>query len=157
MPLLLIISLGFAIRLSLVLAGLYKGPILKTFEPYGPNDPIFFPVPQLLLWASLMVISGGALLRATIPFTLSFGPLGLILLVGAGLTGYHKERFMPIWKSLPAFPKWYARFLEDTSRGERRRIAYMWLRLPWRTRLLYNANDHLFFIWAEYVIVATVT
>ena len=142
MPLLLIISLGFAIRLSLVLAGLYKGPILKTFEPYGPDDPVFFPVPHLLLWGSLMVISGGALLKATIPFTLSFGPLGLILL---------------IWKSLPAFPKWYARFLEDTSRGERRRIAYMWLRLPWRTRLLYNANDRLFFIWAEYVIVATVT
>jgi hypothetical protein len=53
-------------------------------------------------------------------------------------------------------PIWYAKLRENTTRSEQRRLAYMWLRLPLRTRLLYNASDHYFFLWADLVIAASV-
>jgi hypothetical protein len=78
------------------------------------------------------------------------------MVVGAVLSFYYRNRLLRFWTTLPTFPGWHGRFMETTSRWERRRIAYMWLRLPLRTRLLYNANDRLFFVWAEQVIVSTV-
>ena len=150
-----IVGLGFAIRLGLVFTGMLKGPILSTFEKYGPEEPIYYPLPQLFFWPGVVVLSGGTLLRETLPLTITFGPLGVILVICAGLSYAQRERLQDYWASLPVHPGWHAQLLQETSRGDRRRIAYMWLRLPRRTRLLYNANHRLFFVWAEQVIVST--
>jgi hypothetical protein len=52
-------------------------------------------------------------------------------------------------------PRWLFELGERTSRLERRRIAYMWLRLPLRLRLIYNSNDRAFLEWADMVILST--
>lgn len=149
------ISLGSAIRLGLVFTGMLKGPILSTFEKYGPEEPIYYPVPQMFMWPGGVVLSSGAILRDTLPLTLSLWPLGLVLLICAVITYSQRDRLQEYWAALPVYPGWYTQLLQQTSRGDRRRIAYMWLRLPRRTRLLYNANHRLFFVWAEQVIVST--
>lgn len=150
------IGLGSAIRLGLVFTGMLKGPILSTFEQYGPEEPVYFPVPQIFLWPGVVVLTAGAILRDVVPLTLSLWPLGVVLLLCAGLTYGQRDRLQDWWAALPVYPGWYSQLLQQTSRGDRRRIAYMWLRLPRRTRLLYNANHRLFFVWAEQVIVSTV-
>ena len=38
------------------------------------------------------------------------------------------------------FPSWYREIVDHTTREERRKLSYMWLSLPLRTRLLYNAQ-----------------
>lgn len=152
-----IISLGFTIRWVSILTGTHKGAILSLFEKYGPDEPFFYPLPQLLFWLGTLFLSGGILLRENLPLSVTFTPLGVLLLIGAALTYFRRAYFLPYWSKHPILPAWYVKLLADTSRIERRRIAYMWLRLPRQTRLLYNANDRLFFVWAEQVIVSTVS
>jgi len=152
-----IISLGFTIRWVSILTGTHKGAVLSLFEKYGPDEPVFYPLPQPLFWLGMLFLSGGILLRANLPFSVTFSPLGVLLLLGAALTHFKRIHFLPYFAKHPILPTWYVKLLAETARAERRRIAYMWLRLPRRTRLLYNANDRLFFVWAEQVIVATVS
>ncbi len=56
-----------------------------------------------------------------------------------------------------SLPHWYVELRERTTREERRRIAYMWLCLPRSTRLHYNGSDRNFQIWADQVILATIS
>jgi hypothetical protein len=51
------------------------------------------------------------------------------------------------------FPLWYYRLVQNTDREERRRLAYMWLRLPTKTRMTYNTHTVLFDQWVEQVLV----
>jgi hypothetical protein len=48
-----------------------------------------------------------------------------------------------------------AELVGRTTRAERRRLAYMWLRLPAKLRLIYNSNDRAFMEWADMVILST--
>ena len=54
-----------------------------------------------------------------------------------------------------AWPRWIHELREYTTRDERRRIAYNWLRLPLRTRLHYNSDDRAFMLWADLLVLST--
>ena len=149
------VSAVFSARQLFIVFGMHKGPVLKTCEIFGPEEILYYPLPQLLFWPGLLFTSGGILLRQFAPFYAVSGAFGAILIIGGGTAFYAEKRLRFTKKFSPLVPGWYVRLLRETSRGERRRIAYMWLRLPQRTRLLYNADDDLFFVWVELVIVST--
>lgn len=153
---LLFISLGVLIRYSLVIVGMLKGPVLETFERYGDDDPVYFPWPQILFWVGVMIIGIGQI-AATETGTLSTPNLMAVACWVIGWVLFSMSDSISHETALiPHIPLWLDKLAENTGRYERRRIAYMWLKLPMRTRLLYNASDRLFFQWAELVIMATV-
>lgn len=148
-------------RYLLIMGGMYKGPILQNFERYGGTERHYFPIEQMLFFFGIIVISGGSLLQKIATYNIHSTAIGIVILVSSWVITYFRylattETRQSFTNSLPTFPNWYARLENTTSRVERRRIAYMWLRLPFRTRMLYNVNDRLFFIWAELVIISSV-
>jgi hypothetical protein len=111
----------------------------------------------MLFWIAVMVISIGYVLDQWLVIDfLATTVLGVLILFLAWTSANYSDVVQHYSHRLPVLPLWYARLQENTSRNERRRLAYMWLRLPLRTRLLYNASDHAFFLWADLVIAATV-
>jgi hypothetical protein len=155
---LLLVALGSIAYLmwhTLVLIGMLKGPILRKYEKYGDDEPFYYPLPGMFIAAAVLSVVGGHVIApVTRIWCLPFGP-GVIL-AGVGwlvwdrkfIAQKHPEIFQ-------AYPRWCRELREYTSRLERRRIAYMWLRLPFRTRLVLNSNDRAFLLWADMVVVAT--
>lgn len=153
---LLLASLFFLLRLVLIIVGLHKGPVLEMFEKYGDEEPFFFPLPQLVGWFGAAMFAVG-LITGEGGRGFNVGTVaGAFVLCLAYVLFSSKERLQSRLSTLPTIPMWLGRLNENTSRYERRRIAYMWLHLPLRTRLLYNASDRFFFLWADLVIMATV-
>jgi hypothetical protein len=151
----LLISIGFLLRIGLILVGLLKGPILQTFEKYGDTENVYYPLPAILLWAGVFTLSATALLIERAGIALPTVPLGIGLLIAAYLayTNPHLAKQFP--RLFMSYPRWYFELRDRTSRYERRRLAYMWLSLPPRLRLIYNGSDHAFNQWADLVILAT--
>jgi len=150
------ISIFFLIRSALIMFGYLKEPILRTFEEYGPQEKLYLPLLPILAWSSAVALA--ASLWATrfpnLSFTLSI--LGVLLLLAAGL-GYNNREWLEKYHfKLLKLPTWYHELRDRTTRYERRRIAYMWLHLPFRARLTYNSSNRLFFIWADFIIMGTV-
>ena len=142
-------------RLLLMLTGQLKGPVLGYFERYGESEGHFFPVPSLLFWSGMVILFTGFALERLVRFDFPSELLAVIFFVAAWLAFSGKEWVESYVSRLPKLPRWYGELYETTTRHERRRIAYMWLRLPLRTRLLYNANNNAFRQWTEMVILAT--
>lgn len=151
----LVISLVFLIRIGLILIGLMKGPILQTFEKYGDAENIYYPLPSMLLWAGVLVLSVTAFMADRADIILPTAPLGLLLLIAAYFAYTHPEIARQYPQIFMSYPRWYFELRERTSRYERRRLAYMWLWLPRRLRLIYNGSDYAFNQWADLVIMAT--
>ncbi|GAB4509875.1 MAG: hypothetical protein OHK0046_05650 [Anaerolineae bacterium] len=145
-------------RIVLVITGLMKGPVLNMFERYGDDDPLFFPWPQLMAWLGALVIAASYLLNRLFGSRVQGNLFALCLLLLAYIIYQQRYDIQKLADRLnmPVVPLWYARLRENTTRSERRRIAYMWLRLPIRTRLLMNASDQYFFQWADLVIMSSV-
>jgi hypothetical protein len=148
-------SLFFITRTLLILTGRLKGPIIHLFERYGGNDPHFYPWPMLFIWCGIAWISGHLMMTALIGsglpgvyFSISFWILSFLM--------WHYEQRI---RQLPYFhwtyPTWLRELWERTERQERRRIAYMWLRLSWKARLAYNSSDQAFDHWADMIILGT--
>lgn len=154
--LLLMVSLGFFTETLLALVGLHKGAVLNTFEKYGGEDPVYYPWARVFFWLGMLAFSAGAIFAPYLG-SLVIGNLAgvLFLMLAFGARQYQHYIVETGGKILVLMPPWYRKLLEITSRYERRRIAYMWLHLPLRTRLIYNASDRLFFQWAELVIMST--
>src|SRR5690606_37559229 len=73
--LLLLISLALLIRTVLIAIGLLKGPVLQTFEKYGDDETIYHPMPAMLLWTGMLLITvspaiAAALDAAVLPLAL---------------------------------------------------------------------------------------
>lgn len=154
--LLLLISLAFLIRTVLITIGLLKGPVLQTFEKYGDDETIYHPMPALLLWTGMLLITVSPVIAAALDAAVL--PLALpgILMLGANyLLVTHPEVAREHPNIFLIYPRWYHELRSRTSRYERRRIAYKWLWLPPRLRLVYNTNDRAFSQWADLVIMAT--
>lgn len=153
---LLVASLVFVGRIILVLAGMHKGPLLRVFEPYGFVEPYYNPLPALLFWFGMLLFTTGVLREG---IERDFGTTDLFAVFFftlAWLSVQFNKGLRALLERLPTLPRWYGHLLGIAERVERRRIAYMWLRLPLRLRLLYNTNDRAFFLWAEMVIMATI-
>ncbi|MEQ8675382.1 MAG: hypothetical protein RLP44_10785 [Aggregatilineales bacterium] len=153
-----LISGFLLIRLILVMIGMHKAPLLALFEKYGDDENHFYPLPRMMLWLGIFLIS------TQLAFSEIFNLPSFIMAVGVFLViiVYMVSNFIPdsvreYLQEFPPFPPWYHDLRARTERDERRRIAYMWLRLPLRTRLLFNSNNRAFFQWADLIIMATVT
>lgn len=143
------ITLGMTIRALLIVIGAYKDPVLASFEEYG-NERIFSPMFSLILWSLLMAYM----------MLYWYFEAGLALVLGIAVAvpaAAFKDNFFAFLDKHPllfrTFPRWYFDLVKMTDREERRRIAYMWLRLPIKTRMLYNAQRSLFNQWVEQVIL----
>lgn len=153
-PLILIGSFQL-IRMLLVLSGRLKGPLLHIFESYTDKPQEYNALLALSLWMSVFIIGIMVTLSdyMSLPIA-SFIPLVLTLSIMA--LAHEQTPF--IRRHLPFLmpePRWYSDLSSRTTLMERRRIAYMWLRLPRRTRILYDHHDSAFRIWADLVIMGT--
>lgn len=153
----LLLSIILLIRTGLIMTGMWKGPILQTFEKYGDVETVYYPLPSLLLWSGVLIISATpwmmAPLRSWVPLVLP----GIALLFASYYAYMHPEFASQHPKIFMSYPRWYFDLRERTTRYERRRIAYMWLCLPRRMRWAYNGSDPAFKQWADLVIMATMT
>jgi hypothetical protein len=151
-----LVSIFFLARSTLIVIGWLKSPVIRTFEQYGDPEPIYMPLTGLLFWAGVLAMALGA--WASVLANLSFPliVLGFLLILTTLLIFQHPERAAPWYYRLFKLPRWYHQLRDRTTRYERRRIAYAWLRMPWRAQLAYNSDDRAFFIWADYIIMGTV-
>jgi hypothetical protein len=152
---LLPVSVALLAREVLILGGLLKDPILRGFEKYGDLESVYYPLPALLLWSGLLLFSLAPIAAPALGSTVPLALPGLLLLAAAVWSRLHPELARQHPGLLMRYPRWYADLRERTTRYERRRLAYLWLTLPWRLRLRYNGSDSAFNHWADFVIMAT--
>lgn len=143
----------FMVRIILIVIGVFKGPVLAASHRYGDAERLFEALPQLLLWTGLWSVGAGVMVTVVAPNAFfPFQTFGTILLLGALFTRAYPQVGLRYFR----YPRWYFRLLENTSRYERRRIAYMWLKLSPKLRRVYNSNTHAFREWADFVILSTI-
>lgn len=151
----LLLSLWMLTRLGLMVTGKFKDPLLAQFERYGGDETTFNLLPGVLFWGAWALIFGHLALKPVILLPNGMVIFGVILLY---VWGFYHFLGQPIRERLDAMsprPLWYRRLLEYTAREERRQLAYMWLRLPRRTRLIFNVNDRAFYQWADLIVMST--
>ncbi|MBE2184123.1 MAG: hypothetical protein IAE89_11900 [Anaerolineae bacterium] len=152
----LILSISQLARMMILISGHWKGPILRTCEPYAPEEPIFDPIPSILFWAGslILTISTGLTVFARIEAPIYI--IGaLLMIIGFWIGQREREGRLRIMEWLP-LPAWYKTLKERTTREERRHIAYMWLNLPESTRAHFNDSDMAFAKWVDLMIMSTV-
>jgi len=154
--LLTVICMVFLLRTILIAMGLYKNPLLDSFSVYGPAERPYLVGLPLLVWNGLMLLVVGSWAASFPSFSFALSAVG-VLMGFLALLGYNSYDSAIRWhlRWFP-FPLWYHELTERTTRYERRRIAFMWLHLPFKMRLTYNSSDRAFFIWADFVIMGTV-
>ncbi len=152
-----LLSAAYLISLILIAVGLYKDPILHHFERYAEADDAFYLLPRLLLASGLFALAGGFLFTATLAPRFPAFLIGGILLLLAYVAREYRRYMLAYSQIFLSFPHWYAELRERTTREERRRIAYMWLCLPRPMRSHLSGSDRHFLVWADQVILATVT
>jgi len=147
--LLIAVSLLF-IRAALVTLGFYKEPILTAFQRYG-DEVGFSPLFEAFWWGCVLTYLF-FLLAVPSSFLVLFG----VILFSLSVMLYWKikDSIMRHPKIFLKFPRWYREIVDHTSREERRKLSYMWLGLPLRTRLLYNAQHDEFRKWVELVVLS---
>lgn len=149
--LLLIVSGVFLARTVLIIAGYLKGPVLQRFEKYGPEEFFYQPIPMFLVALSAFLISFNEAVGMGAPIA----PLIVLFLLFAYILWTTPEISQRFSNVLLRYPYWLTELKERTGRYERRRIAYMWLRLPRKLKSVYNSNDRAFQEWADFIILGT--
>jgi hypothetical protein len=153
---LFVVPVVYIIRSILIVVGLLKGPILRLYERYGDDEPIYYPLPGILLslasvWVGIVLLvptsSAVARMSAVPP---------ILLLICAYFAQFYPPSMRYYIERFSISPRWLLHLREYTTRIERRRIAYMWLNLSPRTRLLFNSSDQAFLQWADFVVLASV-
>jgi len=141
---------GLFTRSLLIVLGWYKDPILRQFEQYGEEELMHSPLLALLMWAALLFVFALVMFFGMMYLLLPVFVLSIpIVYLYPSLKGWvrqHPQIFM-------AYPRWYGHLVRMTEREERRRLAYLWLRLPLRTRVVYNASDEYFAQWRDLVLM----
>jgi hypothetical protein len=150
------ISVVFLIRATLILVGFLKEPILRTFSEYGPREKLYMPGQQLLLWGGALSVCAGFWAAPYQGLSATLTTFGILMDLVVALGYTYAEQAEKIHLKILKYPHWYHELRERTTRYERRRIGYMWLHLPLRTRLSYNSSDRMFMIWADFVIMGTI-
>lgn len=146
-----LLLLGATIRALLVVLGLYKDPVLHTFEAYG-EERFYNPLFSFIVWGSVFT---AFVMGVYFGLNVIGLPIMLLALPAAYLYPFAR-RFVqarPQW--FARYPRWYQRLKHITEREERRHLAYMWLRLPPGTRLIYNTRDEYFLQWCDLVLLTS--
>ena len=146
-----VITSVFFIRTVLIISGKLKGPILRQFEHYGPDEFFYQPLPAFLGWFGAFMVALGGLLNATSIFM----PISILFWIVATIIWTMPELSTKYPQILLRYPLWLTEIQQRTERYERRRMAYMWLRLSRRLRRTYNSNDTAFREWADFIILGT--
>lgn len=144
-----IFTLVMALRSIFVVIGVYKDPVLATFESYG-EERFFSPLVMLIVWVTVF---GYVCLYWYLDANVLF-MAGMLFLLP--ISALHRAIFAFLVRHSSFFeryPAWYHNMLTLTDREERRRIAYLWLFLPPATRMIYNVNTTLFNRWMEQVLL----
>ena len=148
-----ILAFVMLVRSVLMIIGMYKDPLLASFETYG-QEHFFSPAVTLVIWSAIFLYF---FLFWYVPGELMFA-IGLFVVIPLGsLYGILMRLLKKYQTKLSQYPRWLYELMEMTDRDERRRIAYMWLFLPASTRMIYNANNYLFRQWAEQVLLTVAT
>lgn len=139
-------------RSVLIMLGVYKDPVLHSLEDYG-TDKRYSPLVELIAWVGICLII--FLIGIADPTVIVI--VCVMLLMPATLLYPRVDHLVQRYPHIFLFyPTWYNRLLRTTSREEQRRIAYMWLRLPLRTRILYSTHDAFFHQWTDLVLLSMV-
>jgi hypothetical protein len=149
------VSAFFLGRLIIILLGWWKAPVLKSLEPYAPVESLFDPLPLLLFWVGMLILNGGLFVSIWFDLRTPLFLIGALLIYLAYFVYQRSEKMVRSLRILH-YPRWYDELRTRTTREERRRIAYMWLRLPDGTRAAFNTNHAAFNQWVDLVILATV-
>lgn len=150
-----LVCLFLLLRSVLILIGWLKGPIIQTFEKYGDQETPCLPLISVTLWSGVLLIMLGTWLSSYTYLSPPLTCLGGMTVFAVLLAYQHIEAVQQWHYRLARLPRWYHELRERTTRYERRRIAYMWLRMPWRARLFYSSDDRAFLLWADYIIMGT--
>lgn len=151
-----LLSAGLLLRYGLIAAGMFKGPVLAVFARYQPDDT-YYALPQLLLALAAFVVTGSLLLSLFEPRAARGVILGVLLGVSAYAAYSLRDKARQNLHIFSPLPLWAVQLRRRTTREERRRIAFLWLRLPWRARIRYDVSDHHFDLWCDLVILGTIT
>jgi hypothetical protein len=151
----LIVSIAFLFRIGLILIGALKGPILRSFEKYGEQEVVYYPLPSILFWSGVFLVSASVILRDAVGVSLQFVLVAMLIFTAAYAAYVNSSIAQHYPRIFMIFPRWYYDLRDRTSRYERRRLAYMWLWLPRRLRLIYNGSDRAFNQWADLVIMSS--
>jgi len=138
------------LRACLVTLGFYKEPILTAFQQYG-DEVGFSPLFESLAWGGVLAYLLFVVLAPS-SFLVLIGVFCFVMFVM--LYWRIRDSVMRHPQVFLRFPNWYREIVDHTTREERRKLAYMWLALPLRTRLLYNAQHEEFRKWVELVVLS---
>jgi len=138
------------LRACLVTLGFYKEPILSAFQQYG-DEVGFSPLFESLAWGGVLAYLLFVVLAPS-SFLVLIGVFCFVMFVM--LYWRIRDSVMRHPQVFLRFPNWYREIVDHTTREERRKLAYMWLALPLRTRLLYNAQHEEFRKWVELVVLS---
>ena len=130
--------------------GFYKEPILSAFQRYG-DEVGFSPLFESFAWGGVLAY---LLFIVLVPssFLILIGVFCFAIFRDALLA--HQRQHSESSAIFLRFPYWYREIVDRTTREERRKLSYMWLALPLRTRLLYNAQHEEFRKWVELVVLS---
>ncbi len=138
------------IRACLVTLGYYKEPILSAFQHYG-DEVGFSPLFESVAWGTVLAY---LLFIALVPSSFLI-LIGVFCFVGFVMLYWRiRDSVMRHPHIFLRLPGWYREIVDHTTREERRKLSYMWLSLPLRTRLLYNAQHEEFRKWVELVVLS---
>jgi len=150
LPLFMFMAGLMFLRACLITLGYYKEPILAAFQQYG-DEVGFSPLFETFVWGAVLGYLFFVLLVPSSFLVL----MGIFFFVSFVMTYWKvKDNIMRHPDIFLRFPRWYREIVAGTSREERRKLSYMWLGLPLRTRLLYNADHAEFRKWVELVVLS---
>ncbi len=150
LPVFMLAATVLFLRACLVTLGFYKEPILTAFQRYG-DEVGFSPLFESFAWGGVLAY---LLFIVLVPssFLILIGVFCFVLFVM--LYWRIKDSILNHPHIFLRFPYWYREIVDRTTREERRKLSYMWLALPLRTRLLYNAQHEEFRKWVELVVLS---
>ena len=136
------LAMGAVVYYWAIIGGLYKDAMMANFRRYGEERPMYPLIRFMVALAALSFFL--AVWISDVLMTSVLTALCIFLIGGAYIA------FRVNWLRA-SLPRWYFSLLQETTRQERRAIAYAWLRLPLRTRLRLNGDSYAFRVFIDEV------
>ncbi len=136
-------SVGVTLYYGALLTGWFKDPLMAQFRVYGEERKVY-PLPFFLRALGVCCLLMAVLLSGIAFAAPTLVIVGLLALVAEAII----ERDPRLRLLLP---RWYAILFQDTTREERRALAFAWLRMGLRARLRLNGDQYAFRVWTDEV------